>query len=155
MCVCNRESSITGVTYIAIVSRHERSKIVKMVGSRTKMCLIFVGSTSYSTHFLQLIESKILETRKIWRPTPNLESVSKKVLSPNPKQIYWVKVTRQQNTPDIERFGVGDKEKFPVRNGSHGAWTDTYSCILIGIDMNNTKRQLFTILPITMISINI
>jgi hypothetical protein len=39
-------------------------------------------------------------------------------MSPNPKQIYWVKVTRQQNTPDIERFGVGDKEKFPVKNGS-------------------------------------
>jgi hypothetical protein len=66
-----------------------------------------------------MIESKILETRKIWRPTPNLESVSKKVMSPFPKQIYWGKVTRQQNTPDIERFGVGDKEKFPVKNGSH------------------------------------
>jgi hypothetical protein len=52
----------------------------------------------YSTHFLKLIESKILETRKIWRPTPNLESVSKKVMSPFPKQIYWVNVTRQQNT---------------------------------------------------------
>jgi hypothetical protein len=59
-----------------------------------------------------------LETRKIWRPTPNLESVSKKVMSPNPKQIYWVKVTRQQNNPEILRFGVGDKEKNPVKNGS-------------------------------------
>jgi hypothetical protein len=48
-----------------------------------------------------------------------LESVSKKVMSPNPKQIYWVKVTRQQNNPEMERFGVGDKEKIPVKNGSH------------------------------------